>query len=114
MTIIMIAIFVVVVLALLGIGRSGRLQTRDARGIFSRKCPNCRMLISDRARICRHCHEPTGFKCGPKPISAMDMSCPHCEAIFNRWKKFCPECGRSPTHVEPKVRRVGQNEYDVH
>jgi len=61
MSIIGLIIIAIVVICLLSTAKSARMETRDARSIFSRKCPNCTMRISDRAKVCRHCHEPTGF-----------------------------------------------------
>jgi hypothetical protein len=51
-------IFIVIVLVMI-VRRTGRRP--QARGLFTRRCPNCRDIISDRATICPNCHGETGF-----------------------------------------------------
>jgi hypothetical protein len=55
---IVFVIFVVIVLVMI-VRRTGRRP--QARGLFTRRCPNCRDIIPDRATICPNCHGATGF-----------------------------------------------------
>jgi hypothetical protein len=43
---------------------------------------------------------------GCLPASVFDTKCPHCGAIYNRWKKSCPQCGRLPTARAPRVATI--------
>jgi|EndMetStandDraft_8_1072994.scaffolds.fasta_scaffold61420_5 hypothetical protein len=73
MTFLFFLILVVIVMLLISGNRSKKLQTRDARSmIWSRQCPNCRMIIDGRARICRHCHESTGFSAATRAQDIKD------------------------------------------
>jgi hypothetical protein len=52
-------VLVMLVMLVMIVRRTGRRP--QARGLFTRRCPNCRDIISDRATICPNCHGATGF-----------------------------------------------------
>jgi hypothetical protein len=66
MTIELAAVFglIIVILIIIAARGGGRRHPADPKGfgaLFSKPCPNCRTRINDRARVCPHCNQPTGF-----------------------------------------------------
>ena len=100
---------IIALIALYSISRSMKSATRGSRGWFARKCPNCREMISDMAKVCRWCHEPTGFYL--KPTSAFDINCPHCHEIINRWAKACRHCGWHKIPYADNVIRLERKDH---
>jgi hypothetical protein len=89
--IVALVLIVIFFMIIAGIGKSGRMMTSDARGLFSRKCPNCRLRIHDRAQVCRHCMQPTGFPTSRHTQSVIEAPCVTCKQVINRFRP-CPHC----------------------
>jgi len=58
--ILLLILFFVCLFCLIG-KRSHPAHMKGFRSIFARKCPSCRVVISDKATHCPHCTQPTNF-----------------------------------------------------
>jgi RNA polymerase subunit RPABC4/transcription elongation factor Spt4 len=92
MDVIIIIALLVLILLVVAFRRPHPASPRGLAGLFARKCPHCRVLISSRASHCPHCGQATGWAQGAA-MSAFDMECPHCHATVNRFTKCCRNCG---------------------
>jgi hypothetical protein len=62
MEITIIVVLLVLILLVVAFRRPHPATPRGLAGIFARKCPHCRVLISGSASHCPHCAQPTGWR----------------------------------------------------